>query len=172
MLEDAIAFVLFLPAKSALFVLTCRAITTDAFLPSCTRPFRDAYRNVLNALLAPSELAWPFKTLASPRMLGVVLCEVFSRALPRARSPTAIYVSQRIESRYPVASHLILHRVAYPALYVTLLGASSATLCSLDVVHVRLSALSPFTLGIVSAQLSPRKAHARSGGPGGRRGSE
>lgn len=55
-------------------------------------------------------------------MLGVVLCEVFSRALPRARSPTAIYVSRRIESRYPVASHLILHRVAYPALYVTLLG--------------------------------------------------
>lgn len=98
------ALVLFLPAKSALFVLTGRAITTDAFLPSYTRPFRDAYKNVLNALLAPSELAWPFKTLASPRMLGVVLCEVFSLALPRARSPTAIYVSRRIESRSPVAS--------------------------------------------------------------------
>lgn len=64
------ALVLFLPAKSALFVLTCRAITTDAFLPSYTRPFRDAYKNVLNALLAPSELAWPFKTLAPPACLA------------------------------------------------------------------------------------------------------
>lgn len=147
-LEDAVASTLFLPAKLAFFVLTCRAITTDAVLPFYSRPLRGAYKNALNALFTPSELAHPLKALTSHRIRGVVLCEVLRGLyIFLVYQPLYIRLGALDPGLHPDSNPsqraLIVRGVIYTALFFTLLGVSSAILCPLDVVKARLSALYP-----------------------------
>lgn len=147
-LEDAVASLLFLPAKLTFLVLTCRAITTDAALPFYSRPFRDAFKNALNALFTPSELAQPLKALTSQRMRGVILCEVlrglyiFLVYQPLYTLHGALDPGLHPDSN-PSQRALIVRGIIYTASFFTLLGVSSAILCPLDVVKARLSALYP-----------------------------
>lgn len=139
---------MFVPAKLAFFVLTCRAITTDAALPFYSRPLRDAYKNALNALFAPSELAHPLKALTSHRIRGVVLCEVLRGLyIFLVYQPLYIRLGALDPGLHPDSNPsqraLIVRGVIYVALFFILLGVSSAILCPLDVVKARLSALYP-----------------------------
>lgn len=133
--------------KVTFLVLTCRAITTDVLLPFYSQPLRDVSTKALRALFTPTERAHPFKSLVSPRMRGVVLCELLhSLYVPLVFQPllSDMYSGGGFLLRFIPASAPLVINISVDLLqYVILYGLTAAILCPLDVVKTRLSVLHP-----------------------------
>lgn len=101
----------------------------------------------LRALFTPYERAHPLKSLVSPRMRGVVLCELLrSLYAPLVFQPLRSnmdagdsFLLRLIPASTPLAISVSVDLLQYAILY----GLTAAILCPLDVVKIRLSALHP-----------------------------
>ena len=127
----------------ALFVLTCRSITTDVSLPFFPRPLYQAPKIALRALFTPSERAHPFRTLVSPRFRGIFAAEIL-------RITYRTLVFEPLDTFLSRDGGLTLNNLSPDvraalnfALLVVLYAGSTLLLCPLDVAKTRLSVLYP-----------------------------